>query len=98
MTGKTGTKRRGKKPGTVDDARRILWKALTRAEVLAEREEQEPGDVLRVLHAVAQGVAAYVRVCEVSDLEARLEALEQAEKERAEAEGGAGPRVPRRSA
>ena len=95
MTG-TGRKRRGKKAGTVEEARRILWRALERAGDLADAEEQEPGDVLRVLHAVSQGVAAYARVCEVADLEARLEALERAAEQ--DADGEAGPRLPRRTA
>lgn len=83
-----GRKRR--KAGTVEEARRILWRALERAGALADAEEGTPADTLRVLHAVSQGVAAYVRVCEVADLEARLEALERA----AEQEGGeVGPRL-----
>ena len=91
--------RRGKKLGTVEDARRILWKALERAGELADREEQEPGDVLRVLHAVSQAVTAYARVCDISELEQRLTQLEQLEQERAEADGGGhGPRLSRRTA
>lgn len=94
----TQKKRRNRKAGTVDEARRILWKALEQAGRLADAEESTPADTLRILHAVSQGVAAYVRVCEVADLEARLTALEAAEKERAEAESTSGPRVSRRSA
>ncbi|SEJ70170.1 hypothetical protein SAMN04488058_1157 [Deinococcus reticulitermitis] len=71
-----GKKRR--KAGTVEEARRILWRALERAGALADAEEQTPGDTLRVLHAVSQGVAAYVRVCEVAELEKRLASLESA--------------------
>ncbi|MPY67810.1 hypothetical protein F8S09_14150 [Deinococcus sp. SDU3-2] len=89
----SGRKRR--KAGTVEEARRILWRALERAGALADAEEQTPGDTLRVLHAVSQGVAAYVRVCEVADLEARLEALERAAEREPEGQGGekTGPRL-----
>ena len=90
-------KGRGKKIGTVEDARRILWKALERAGELAEREEQEPGDVLRVLHAISQAVTAYARVSDVSELEQRLKHLEQIEQERGEALREGGPRISRRT-
>lgn len=55
----TKRRKRGKKAGTVEQARRILWKALEKAEGLADAEDMTPADTLRVLHAVSQGVAGY---------------------------------------
>jgi len=68
-------KRRGK-PGTLEDARALLWRALTRAGDLLE--EEDPALCLKAIHAVSQGAAAYARIVEVGELEARLAALEGA--------------------
>lgn len=67
-------KRRGQ-PGTLDDARALLWRALTRAGELLE--EDDPALSLKAIHAVSQGAAAYARIVEVGELEARLRALER---------------------
>lgn len=66
-------RRRGK-PGTLEDARALLWRALTRAGELLE--EEDPAHVLKAVHAVSQGAAAYARIVEVGELEARIAALE----------------------
>lgn len=61
-------------PGTLDDARRVLWAALTRAgRVLRARDH---ATALRGVHAVSQAATAYARLVEVSELEARIRALE----------------------
>lgn len=66
-------KRRGK-PGTLEDARALLWRALTRAGELLE--EEDPVLSLKAVHAVSQGASAYARIVEVGEIEARLAALE----------------------
>jgi len=66
--------RRRKKPGTLEDARALLWRALTRAGELLE--EEDPALSLKAIHAISQGAAAYARIVEVGELEARLAALE----------------------
>lgn len=66
-------RRRGK-PGTLEDARALLWRALTRAGELLE--EEDPAHALRAVHAISQGAAAYARIVEVGELEARIAALE----------------------
>lgn len=68
-------RRRGQ-PGTLEDARALLWRALTRAGELLE--EEDPTLSLKAIHAVSQGAAAYARIVEVGELEARLAALEGA--------------------
>lgn len=40
-------------------------------------EDPDPAARLRAIHAVAQAAGVLVRLAEMSDLEARLEALEQ---------------------
>ena len=85
-------RRRGK-PGTVEDARRLLWQALTRAGELLEVEDPETGQpdntlALKAIHAISQGAGAYAKDTEVTDLAARIEALEAAKEE-----GGTGPRL-----
>ena len=78
-------KRRGK-PGTLEDARALLWRALKRAgelldaETVSEDGEARPDNhtALRAVHAISQGAAAYARIVEVGEIEARLAALEEA--------------------
>ena len=71
-------KRRKKlsQPGTLEDARALLWKALQRASVILENDDDTLS--LKAIHAVSQGAAAYARIIEVGELEARLAALEGA--------------------
>ncbi|WP_144012090.1 hypothetical protein [Deinococcus sp. LM3] len=66
-------RRRGK-PGTLEEARALLWRALERAGELLEVED--PAHALKAVHAVSQGAAAYARIVEVGELEARIAALE----------------------
>lgn len=87
-------KRRGK-AGTLEDARALLWRALTRAGELLEQED--PMLSLKAVHAVSQGASAYARIVEVGEIEARLAALEASG---APVEGGpdAGPQLGRGAA
>jgi len=95
-------KRRGK-PGSIEDARALLWRALERAGELLEAETvKEDGSTapdnhtaLRAIHAISQGAAAYARIVEVGELEARIAALEG---EGGEAEDPPGPRLSGRGA
>lgn len=66
-------RRRGK-PGTLEDARALLWRALTRAGELLE--EEDPALCLKAIHAISQGASAYAKIVEVGELEARIAALE----------------------
>ena len=75
-------KRRGKL-GSIEDARVLLWKALQRAGELLDAETVDEAGMstpdnhtaLRAIHAISQGAAAYARIVEVGELEARLTAL-----------------------
>lgn len=84
-------KKRGK-PGTLEDARALLWRALSRAGDLLE--EEDPALSLKAIHAISQGAAAYARIVEVGELEARIAALEGGTGE----EEGSGPRLGRGAA
>lgn len=55
----------------------LVWKALERCGALLEDEDKNTA--LKAAHAVFQGATAYAKLYEVSELEARLEALEQAQ-------------------
>ncbi|MFC4427184.1 hypothetical protein [Deinococcus navajonensis] len=67
-------KARRRRPGTLQEAQFLLWVALERAGNLLERPE--PDIALRAVHAVSQGVSAYLRLIEVGHMEERLEELE----------------------
>ena len=85
-------KKRRSKPGTLEDARALLWRALTRAGELLE--EEDPALSLKAIHAISQGASAYAKIVEVGELEARIAALEAAQ----EGEDAGGPRLPGRGA
>lgn len=62
-------------PGSLEDARRVLWSALTRAEKALKARDHSTA--LKGVHAVSQCATAYARMVEVSELEARIKALEE---------------------
>lgn len=70
--------RRRDTPGTLEDARALLWRAIARAGDILNGEDVEDATVLRVLHGISQGAASYARIVEVRELEARIAALEAA--------------------
>lgn len=62
-------------PGTLEDARKVLWGALKRAaKVLRSGDDDR---ALKAVHAVSQASTAYARLVEVGELEARIWALEE---------------------
>ena len=75
-------KRRRGKPGNIDTLLRVLWNALLEAEaVLMATEGDNPELCLRAVHAMSQCAGQYAKLLEVGELEARIAALEAAQKE-----------------
>lgn len=62
------------KPGSLEDTRHVLWAALLRAERTLKARDHSTA--LKAVHALSQCATAYARVIEVSELEARIAALE----------------------
>lgn len=60
--------------GSLEGATRVLWTALTRSG--AALRARDHSTALKAAHAVAQCATAYARLVEVSELEARIKALE----------------------
>lgn len=92
--------RKRKKAGSMEEVRRLLWRALTRAADLLEVEDPETGQpdnalALKAIHAISQGASAYAKIVEVGELEARIKALEDAGPADGEE---AGPRLGRGAA
>ena len=84
----------------MEDARRLLWQALTRAGELLEVEDPETGQpdnalALKAIHAISQGASAYAKIVEVGELEARIKALEDAGQVEEEDAPTGGPRLAR---
>jgi hypothetical protein len=73
-------KKRARKPGDIAAVQRLLWRALLEAEEVLN-EAEEPELKLRAIHAISQASGQYSRIIEVGELEARLTALETAQKE-----------------
>ena len=67
---------RRSKPGGMAALKRELWAAIMAAGDLLD--DDDPATRLRAVHAVSQSAAAYQRIHESADLEARVEALEKA--------------------
>lgn len=76
---------RRRTPGTLEEARSLLWRALERAGEMLEAQKVDPDTgeeipddalALKAVHAISQGASAYARIVEVGELEARIAALE----------------------
>ncbi len=68
--------------GTLTDARRKLWQAITSAEDVLLDDESDAQMVLKAAHAITSASTAYAKLIEIGEIEARLEAVEQLLKER----------------
>lgn len=80
-------KRNRRSRGDLDGARKRLYLSLEHAEAVM-RDAAASGDgalVLKAVHATTQTTAAFARIVEVGELEARLEALEAAQEAQATA-------------
>jgi len=80
-------KKRKRKPGTLIDLQKLLWKALRTAEDLlddattqAEEGEGYQGVQLRAIHAISQASGQYTKLLEIGELEERIVALEAAQR------------------
>lgn len=71
--------KRIRKLGTIEDARCELWRATVRVKEVLNDEEAAPELTLKSAHCMQQCVNSYVQLLEASDLEKRIEALEQAQ-------------------
>ena len=73
-------KKRRTQPGDMNTARALLWRALQAAEgvLLDAADVNDAPTVLKAVHALTQATAAYARVVEAGELEARLSELEAA--------------------
>lgn len=71
--------KRLRKAGSVEDARLVLWRAVTAAEnaLYAAAETGDVDGVLRSVHAVAQSAATYGKLTETANLERRVAELEE---------------------
>lgn len=72
------------KPGSLDDLTATLWKAIQRLDGHLEKltegdSETDTTELCKLTHALSQSASVYCRIIETGELEARLEALEQAQ-------------------
>ena len=71
-------RKRRRKPGNLDDLRRVLWAVILEVEALLDTRPPSHELVLKSAHALAQLAGAYRAATETANLEARIEALEMA--------------------
>jgi|GEM_PF-4580440 len=70
-----GNPRRIRKLGTLEDAQKELWRAVTYVRDVMSQDYLEVEVLLRAVHAHVQAVSAYVKVLEKTDLKEEIEAL-----------------------
>jgi hypothetical protein len=70
-------RRRIRKVGDLDAARKKLWQAITTAEDVLLGNADDDTMTLKAVHAMTQACTAYAKLVEASELEARLVELEQ---------------------
>ena len=66
------------KKGSIQDISRKLYRAIERATSLLE--EEDPTLRLKAIHALSQASLNYSKITEISELEARINALEGKER------------------
>lgn len=71
-------RRRIRKIGSIEDAQRKLWQAITAAEDVLLDDQSDSATVLKAAHAITSASTAYAKLMEVGELEARLTELEEA--------------------
>ncbi|GAB5518811.1 MAG: hypothetical protein RhofKO_10620 [Rhodothermales bacterium] len=77
-------RRRIRKIGSIADAQRKLWQAITCAEDVLLDDESDSVTTLKAVHAITSASTAYAKLIEVGELEARLTELEEALKHQPE--------------
>lgn len=76
--------RRRPKPGTLQQLTAVVWRAITHLENhldgAARAEEVDTAEVCKLAHALSQAATTYLKALEVGELEARVAALEVAQR------------------
>lgn len=75
-------RRRIRKLGTLEDAQRKLWQAITNAEDVLLDDQVSNETCLKAVHAITQATTAYAKLVEAGELEARLAEIEKTIDER----------------
>lgn len=75
-------RRRIRKIGDLQDARRKLWQAITTAEDVLLDNESDNAMALRAVHAISQACTSYAKLVEASELEERLAEIEKLMEQR----------------
>ena len=74
-------KRHKHKPGNLRDLLQVLWQALLEAQAVLEAAGEAEAELkLKAVHAISQCGGQYAKLLEVGELEARLAAVEQAQR------------------
>lgn len=70
-------RRRARKVGSLQDALKAQWQAVDIARQIMLDDESEDDKRLKAVHAVTQANAAFAKLMEIGELEARLSELEK---------------------
>lgn len=70
-------RQQAERAGTVEDLRLKVWRALDAADGVLGDAKSDPVLKLRALHALTQASSAYLKLVEVSELDARMRRIEE---------------------
>lgn len=70
--------RTGKKAGSAEDLRTVVWEAIGAAVDLIRDPSTNPDTRLRAVHAVTQATGSYLKIYEATEIDARLRTIEEA--------------------
>jgi len=69
--------RRSRKPLTLDDCKLRLTDAVDRAEEIILTEDTTDNTAIQAIHALSSAINRYAKLVETTELQERVEALEQ---------------------
>ena len=73
--------RKKHRPGNLHDLLRVLWQALLEAQAVLEAADATQAELkLKAVHAISQCAGQYHKMLETTELEARLAAVEAAQR------------------
>ena len=70
-------RRRVRKIGTLTDARRKLWQAITSAEEVLLDDQSDNLTVLKAVNSITSASTAYAKLIEVGEMQAQLDELQE---------------------
>lgn len=79
-SGKGSKRPRIRKPGSLDDVKKVLWQSIVIAKECLLNSHDDDVAALKAAHCISQCSGQYAKLLELSDLEERMVTIEEAIK------------------